>query len=202
MFVNNVTMKIKLIDLGLAFRVFQHKQGCLVQNVGYRWITCFISYYWTFILFLESDLILFSVLRAPEVELGLPSTQAIDMWSLGSILVFVFIGKHIFHRKCRYRKVSQRIRTNGALTYSLYFNHHLCIFLQMKQLVKFLGQPGDQMLKAGPYAHLFFSQLEEVGGQAWWLNVCGLFIHCHYKYHNQKTWIWLTAYCSKPVLSF
>lgn len=122
-------------------------------------------------------------------------------WSLGCILLFVFIGKHIFHRKCRYRKVSQRIRTNGALTNSLYFKHHLCIFLQMKQLVKLLGQPGDHLLKAGPYT-LFFCQLEEVGGQAWWLNVCDLFIHCHYKYHNQKTWIWLTAYCSKPLLSF
>lgn len=193
MLVNDVTMKIKLIDFGLAFRDFQHKQGRLVQNVGYRWISCFISYL-TFVLFLKGELITFSVLRAPEVELGLPITQAIDVWSLGCVLLFVFIGKHIFHRKCRYRKVSQRIRTNGAPTYTLYSSQHWCIFLQMKQLVKLLGQPGDHLLKAGPYTHLFFSQLGEVGSQAWRFNVCDLFIHCHYKYHNQTRWI------SRPIV--
>ena len=36
MFVNGETMKIKLIDFGLAFKVSKDMQGCKLQNVGYR----------------------------------------------------------------------------------------------------------------------------------------------------------------------
>lgn len=47
-----------------------------------------ICYYVTFVLFLEGDLTPFSVLRAPEFELGLPITQAIDVyhWAASSCL--------------------------------------------------------------------------------------------------------------------
>ena len=119
MFVSDGAMKIKLIDFGMAFPISKLPQGCKLQNVGYRWITC--CHCSMIVLSLPSDMFYSSALRAPEVDLGLPITQAIDVWSVGCVLFFIFTGTHIFHLKCRYQKVGQRHQTVGAFTYSLFW---------------------------------------------------------------------------------
>uniref|UniRef100_A0A7N8YHZ0 Protein kinase domain-containing protein n=1 Tax=Mastacembelus armatus TaxID=205130 RepID=A0A7N8YHZ0_9TELE len=52
-------LRVKLIDFGLASKVSELWCGCTIQPYGYR---------------------------APEVILGLPLNEAIDMWSLGCVL--------------------------------------------------------------------------------------------------------------------
>uniref|UniRef100_A0A8D3DFN5 Protein kinase domain-containing protein n=1 Tax=Scophthalmus maximus TaxID=52904 RepID=A0A8D3DFN5_SCOMX len=57
--------KIKLIDFGLALPVSQVKVGMYMQNLKYR---------------------------APEVTLGLPLSEAVDMWGVGCIMTSLYFG--------------------------------------------------------------------------------------------------------------
>uniref|UniRef100_A0A8C3AMH0 Protein kinase domain-containing protein n=1 Tax=Cyclopterus lumpus TaxID=8103 RepID=A0A8C3AMH0_CYCLU len=67
MFVNHKDepFKVKLIDFGLAMPASEVKTGMIMQPCGYR---------------------------APEVNLGLPICEAIDMWGLGCTLAFLFFA--------------------------------------------------------------------------------------------------------------
>ncbi|XP_068446070.1 homeodomain-interacting protein kinase 3-like [Clinocottus analis] len=58
--------KVKLIDFGLARPASEVKRGTIMQPLAYR---------------------------APEVNLGLPICEAIDMWGLGCTLAFLFYGE-------------------------------------------------------------------------------------------------------------
>uniref|UniRef100_A0A8C9ZSY7 Protein kinase domain-containing protein n=1 Tax=Sander lucioperca TaxID=283035 RepID=A0A8C9ZSY7_SANLU len=60
--------RVKLIDFGLAATVSTMFLGT-IQALGYR---------------------------APEVILGLPLDEAVDMWSLGCVLAFLYLGKHLY----------------------------------------------------------------------------------------------------------
>ena len=51
----------------------------------------------------SGSLVMFAVLgpclcyfRAPEVLLGLPISEAIDMWALGCVMGELYLGKHLF----------------------------------------------------------------------------------------------------------
>uniref|UniRef100_A0A8C3AKJ1 Protein kinase domain-containing protein n=1 Tax=Cyclopterus lumpus TaxID=8103 RepID=A0A8C3AKJ1_CYCLU len=80
MFVNHKDepFKVKLIDFGLAMPASEVKTGMIMQPCGYR---------------------------APEVNLGLPICEAIDMWGLGCTLAFLFFGQGIFSGKSTYNSV-------------------------------------------------------------------------------------------------
>ncbi|KAF7653208.1 hypothetical protein LDENG_00085660 [Lucifuga dentata] len=67
--------KVKLIDFGLAMPVSAIKPGMLFQALSFR---------------------------APEVTLGLPVSEAIDIWSLGCVLAFLYFGSLIFSGKTEY----------------------------------------------------------------------------------------------------
>lgn len=54
-------------------------------------------------------MILFAAHRAPEVTLGLPVSEAIDMWSLGCVLVLLYIVHNPFSKYCEYQSVSNQI---------------------------------------------------------------------------------------------
>uniref|UniRef100_A0A3B4X370 Protein kinase domain-containing protein n=1 Tax=Seriola lalandi dorsalis TaxID=1841481 RepID=A0A3B4X370_SERLL len=60
--------RVKLIDFGLAANVSKIHAGTLIQAIGYR---------------------------APEVILGLPLDEAVDMWSLGCVLAFMYLGQNL-----------------------------------------------------------------------------------------------------------
>ena len=68
-------LKVKLIDFGLAMRVNQIRRGICVQNLTYR---------------------------APEVILGLPIDESIDMWALGCILFLLFSGSRLYPTDTEY----------------------------------------------------------------------------------------------------
>uniref|UniRef100_A0A8C6LXE6 Protein kinase domain-containing protein n=1 Tax=Nothobranchius furzeri TaxID=105023 RepID=A0A8C6LXE6_NOTFU len=87
--------KVKLIDFGIAIKTAKIVSTSLMQPKGYR---------------------------APEVHLGLPRDEGIDMWGLGCVLVFLFIGSHLFP---------------------------LNEYESMRLIVKWMGLPVNSMLENG-----------------------------------------------------
>ncbi|KAI3366989.1 hypothetical protein L3Q82_009623, partial [Scortum barcoo] len=94
---------VKLIDFGLAFHRSETVVGARHQ----------LPYY-----------------RAPEIMLGLPFNEAIDMWSLGSVMGYMMFGALIFPWFCDYN--------------------------QMQTICEILGQPADRLLDAGVKTRHFF----------------------------------------------
>ncbi|KAK1804593.1 hypothetical protein P4O66_020587, partial [Electrophorus voltai] len=70
--------------------------------------------------------------RAPEIILGLPFCEAIDMWSLGCVIAELFLGWPLYP---------------GALEYD-----------QIRYISQTQGLPGDQMLSMGTKTSRFFSK--------------------------------------------
>lgn len=74
--------------------------------------------------------------RSPEVLLGLPYSSAIDMWSLGCIVVELFLGLPLFPGSSEYNQVSR--------------------------IVEMLGNPPNWMLEMGKQAGEFFEKRHDV----------------------------------------
>ncbi|XP_061622300.1 homeodomain-interacting protein kinase 4-like [Phyllopteryx taeniolatus] len=72
--------RVKLIDFGLSITTSEAHQsyGVALQPMGNR---------------------------APEVALGLPFSEAIDMWSLGCVLSFLYLGNYLFLANSNYNMV-------------------------------------------------------------------------------------------------
>uniref|UniRef100_A0A3P8UBV6 Protein kinase domain-containing protein n=1 Tax=Amphiprion percula TaxID=161767 RepID=A0A3P8UBV6_AMPPE len=79
-------LKVKLIDFGCAAEVSRLAKIGKIQAVGYR---------------------------APEVILGLPITEAIDMWSLGAVLATLFIGGHFYPTVSEYEQLRMIVHVQG-----------------------------------------------------------------------------------------
>uniref|UniRef100_A0AAQ4PCX8 Protein kinase domain-containing protein n=1 Tax=Gasterosteus aculeatus aculeatus TaxID=481459 RepID=A0AAQ4PCX8_GASAC len=106
--------RVKLIDFGLAMPASKVREGMIVQPCAYR---------------------------APEVSLGLPISEAIDMWSLGCLLACLFLCQNIF---------------NGESSYDV-----------MKTICCLLGQPQDHLLDAGQYTHQYFKRKRCTRNSRW-----------------------------------
>ncbi|XP_028437295.1 homeodomain-interacting protein kinase 1-like [Perca flavescens] len=109
--------RVKLIDFGSSTPVSRVKCGTTIQTLGYR---------------------------APEVILGLPLDEAVDMWSLGCVLAFLYLSKHLYPIRCEYDV--------------------------MRVIVQMQGQPGDRLLDAGVHTKIFFNKNKDSTKQAWRLN--------------------------------
>ncbi|XP_069370244.1 uncharacterized protein [Paralichthys olivaceus] len=107
-------LKVKLIDFGCAMIVPQIELGMEIQPYGYR---------------------------APEISLGLPFSEAIDVWGVGCTLAFLYLGRNPFPVYCKYQ--------------------------MMKSMVAVLGQPKDHLLRAGKYSQLFFIEEEAEDASSW-----------------------------------
>ncbi|XP_071331170.1 homeodomain-interacting protein kinase 1-like isoform X2 [Trachinotus anak] len=116
MFVNNQDqpLRVKLIDFGEAIPASKIQPGLELQPTGYR---------------------------APEVALGFPFTEAIDVWGVGCVLAFLYIAQNLFPVDCDYQ--------------------------MMKCMVELLGQPEDHLLRAGLYTQYFFIEEEAADGPTW-----------------------------------
>ncbi|KAM6913422.1 homeodomain-interacting protein kinase 2-like [Lycodopsis pacificus] len=97
--------KVKLIDFGLAIPASEARKGMIMQPCGFR---------------------------APEVSLGLPISEAIDMWSLGCLLTTLFFCHVPFADDSPYNV--------------------------MKTVCHLLGQPEDHLLNAGMYTSQYFKR--------------------------------------------
>uniref|UniRef100_A0AAQ5X879 Protein kinase domain-containing protein n=1 Tax=Amphiprion ocellaris TaxID=80972 RepID=A0AAQ5X879_AMPOC len=70
-------LKVKLIDFGMA-HMSSNFNNYKIQAIGYR---------------------------APEVILGLPLNEAVDMWTLGTVLAFMYTGKHLYPTHSNYEAI-------------------------------------------------------------------------------------------------
>ncbi|KAK9528794.1 hypothetical protein VZT92_012939 [Zoarces viviparus] len=106
--------KIKLIDFGEAIPASKVQLGMWLQPTGFR---------------------------APEVALGLPFTEAIDVWGVGCVLVFLYLANNLFPVKCDYQ--------------------------MMKCMVEVLGQPEYHLLRPGIYTQRYFIEEEAADRPTW-----------------------------------
>uniref|UniRef100_A0A665WTR9 Protein kinase domain-containing protein n=1 Tax=Echeneis naucrates TaxID=173247 RepID=A0A665WTR9_ECHNA len=97
------SFKVKLIDFGMALPLSRMHTGTIIQIIGYR---------------------------APEVILGLPLGVAVDMWSLGCVLAFLYVGWDPIPLHCQYEA--------------------------LKVIIRVLGQPGNHLLDAATNTSCFF----------------------------------------------
>lgn len=118
MLVNHATqpLRVKLIDFGLSSRTWRLKETKFKQPLPYR---------------------------PPDVILDFPSDEAIDMWGLGCILTFLYLGRYLFPHWSEYETLSV--------------------------MVKLLGQPHDSLLTCGLGTDRFFKCEKEKGAYAWQL---------------------------------
>ncbi|KAM7420123.1 hypothetical protein PAMA_014707 [Pampus argenteus] len=105
--------KLKLIDFGLAKKSFLLMQGNIVQALPYR---------------------------APEVILGLPLNEAIDMWGVGCIIAFMYFGEDLYQ----------------ANEYKI-----------IRDIVKTQGLPENHLLESGMYTSSFFTKVQDISGPLW-----------------------------------
>ncbi|XP_036959553.1 uncharacterized protein LOC119022603 isoform X3 [Acanthopagrus latus] len=98
-------LELKVIDFGLAMKTSKVKQGKQVQILSYR---------------------------APEVILGLPLSEAIDMWALGNMMFSLVTGGMFHAPNCEYDAINV--------------------------IVKSIGQPADHLLENGIYTAQYFTK--------------------------------------------
>ncbi|XP_044231531.1 homeodomain-interacting protein kinase 1-like isoform X2 [Thunnus albacares] len=103
-------IRVKLIDFGLAIPATQTRTGMRLQTVFFR---------------------------APEIILGLPFSEAIDMWSLGGVLAAMILGYILFPGKDEYEA--------------------------LRFMTQLLGQPADDLLRKGRKTDFFFNKTDTNG---------------------------------------
>ncbi|XP_026161467.1 homeodomain-interacting protein kinase 2-like, partial [Mastacembelus armatus] len=108
--------RVKLLDFGVSLTTSEARCGLTMQPLGYR---------------------------APEVTLGLPISEAIDMWGLGCVLAFLYLSDHLFPTNCQYQ--------------------------MMRSVVDLVGQPADHLLCAGIFTNTFFRANQYWDSPKWWL---------------------------------
>ncbi|XP_034385769.1 homeodomain-interacting protein kinase 2-like [Cyclopterus lumpus] len=110
-------LRVKLIGFGSAIAATEVQRGVIMQPVAYR---------------------------SPDVILGLPVSEAVDVWSLGGVLATMFLGSLPFPQRCQYD--------------------------QVKTMVETLGQPEDTLLSDGAHTLFYFSPNQDSTTPAWRLN--------------------------------
>uniref|UniRef100_A0A8C7XGF4 Protein kinase domain-containing protein n=1 Tax=Oryzias sinensis TaxID=183150 RepID=A0A8C7XGF4_9TELE len=88
MLVNQVSepFRVKLIDFGLASKTTDIQTGTRLQNI------CF---------------------RAPEVILGLPLDERLDMWTVGYVLALLYTGFYILPRDSEFNIIRAMVEMQG-----------------------------------------------------------------------------------------
>uniref|UniRef100_A0A3B5MEL8 Protein kinase domain-containing protein n=1 Tax=Xiphophorus couchianus TaxID=32473 RepID=A0A3B5MEL8_9TELE len=98
-------LRVKLIDFGLSTRTYSMRNYVFKQPLSYR---------------------------SPDVILDFPLDEAIDMWGLGCVLAFLYLGRHLFPSRAEYETLSV--------------------------MLKLLGKPHDTLLTFGLSTERFFKQ--------------------------------------------
>uniref|UniRef100_A0A3P9KKP0 Protein kinase domain-containing protein n=1 Tax=Oryzias latipes TaxID=8090 RepID=A0A3P9KKP0_ORYLA len=94
MLVNQVSepFRVKLIDFGLASKTTDIQTGTRLQNI------CF---------------------RAPEVILGLPLDERLDMWTVGYVLALLYTGFYILPRDSEFNIIRAMTEENSKVVWKL-----------------------------------------------------------------------------------
>ncbi|VDK41878.1 unnamed protein product [Anisakis simplex] len=80
--------------------------------------------------------------RAPEIILGLPFRESIDMWSLGCVIAELFLGWPLYPGSSEYDQIRYIVQTQGL--------------------------PPLQMLSTAAKTHRFFKQIHDSGVAPYW----------------------------------
>ncbi|VDK67607.1 unnamed protein product [Onchocerca ochengi] len=86
--------------------------------------------------------IISAIFRAPEIILGLPFREAIDMWSLGCVIAELYLGWPLYPGSSE--------------------------FDQIRYIVQTQGPPPLQMLSTAAKTHRFFKQIHDNGVAPYW----------------------------------
>ncbi|AWP04884.1 putative homeodomain-interacting protein kinase 2-like [Scophthalmus maximus] len=81
--------------------------------------------------------------RGPEVLLGLPLSEATDMWGLGSVLAYMYLDECLHTGQCKYQEVIN--------------------------IVQMHGQPADYMLTSGKHTEEYFCKDRDSSDSSWGL---------------------------------
>ncbi|XP_061902518.1 homeodomain-interacting protein kinase 2-like [Entelurus aequoreus] len=94
MFINHQQQpyRVKVIDFGLTHEISDARQGSYIQSRPYR---------------------------SPEILVGAPYNEAIDMWSVGCVTAFLYTGTLIFPGKNDYEMIRFITETQGPFPDSL-----------------------------------------------------------------------------------
>ncbi|XP_030267138.1 homeodomain-interacting protein kinase 1-like isoform X1 [Sparus aurata] len=115
--------RVKLIDFGGAISTSEATQGKLLQPLAFR---------------------------SPEIILGCPFSEAIDMWSLGCLMFIMICGKQPFSGCCGYEV--------------------------LRSIINLLGQPEDLVLSTGLRTKKYFNWTES---NSWELKTSFEYFRCH-----------------------
>nr|XP_043907050.1 homeodomain-interacting protein kinase 1-like isoform X2 [Solea senegalensis] len=91
--------RIKVIDFGFALPIWQGMDPEIIQNLS---------------------------VRAPEVNLGLPLSEAVDMWSVGCIMAHLYFGYSLFPFKCVYNWMETMLCLLGWPSHEMLIAESLC----------------------------------------------------------------------------
>uniref|UniRef100_A0A665U1I0 Protein kinase domain-containing protein n=1 Tax=Echeneis naucrates TaxID=173247 RepID=A0A665U1I0_ECHNA len=103
-------LRVKLIDFGLAAHVSTMRLGQKIQAIGYR---------------------------APEVIMGIPLTVAVDMWSLGCLLAFMYLGQNLFPISCPYQLTTEEEYNNFTNSVAQHYSGIFDYYDSLDDLVKY-----------------------------------------------------------------
>ncbi|XP_034564505.1 homeodomain-interacting protein kinase 4-like [Notolabrus celidotus] len=120
------TLRVKLIDFGEAMLASEAEPTMEAQPIGYR---------------------------SPEIALGLPFHEAIDVWGVGCILAFLYLADHLFQVHCEYQ-----IKSNQLYLYNTLHTTKLPKVFQLKDYRR-NGHP-DKGSGVGPEHKLRVLELE------------------------------------------
>uniref|UniRef100_A0A668AR81 Protein kinase domain-containing protein n=1 Tax=Myripristis murdjan TaxID=586833 RepID=A0A668AR81_9TELE len=97
-------LKVKIIDFGSAFETSGARSGSYIQT---RWY------------------------RSPEVMLGLPYTEAIDVWSLGCVAAELFLGQPLYPGRNEYEMVSLQLNLFPSPSVLIGFLFHSLKYMKL-----------------------------------------------------------------------
>ncbi|GMS82609.1 hypothetical protein PENTCL1PPCAC_4784, partial [Pristionchus entomophagus] len=121
----NQPFRVKVIDFGSAF----HRQI----------LTC------------RADTTVKTYFRAPEIILGIPFTESIDMWSLGCVATELFLGWPLYPGSSEYDQIRYIVQTQGNPR------------IHMKNIRRNLTKISDETSRKCSRWHSFHLENEEYG---------------------------------------
>uniref|UniRef100_A0A914S0I7 Protein kinase domain-containing protein n=1 Tax=Parascaris equorum TaxID=6256 RepID=A0A914S0I7_PAREQ len=98
----NQPFRVKVIDFGSASHRSKAVTNTYLQSRYYSCINCLRLGY-----FIARNF------RAPEIILGLPFRESIDMWSLGCVIAELFLGWPLYPGSSEYDQIRYIVQTQG-----------------------------------------------------------------------------------------
>ncbi|KAL7714431.1 Serine/threonine protein kinase ppk15 [Entamoeba marina] len=122
-----------------------------------------------YFLFFGHICIVTEILGAPEIVLGIPYSCAIDMWSLGCIVVELYLGSPLFASSSEYNLLYKMIDTLGEIPSTLlkqgtktkqYFHHNFDDTYELKEQFEY---EYDNNCQVEPnYQYFYFHKLKDL----------------------------------------